>query len=454
LPPIPLSLPALRSALERPLFAEKSWRLSPQPWNLAEDAVEEIRLIGQACLAFHQALERLYLKSGSGDRILRNGDLKAPWVSEYLDAGKPQWLLDHGAAKAVKRSFPPVLRPDLIVSSDGFALTEMDSVPGGIGLTAFLEELYLGEGSNGIPAAFYASLASLCPERNDPSIALVISEESATYRPEMEWLAERLETTGQKLKVAHPNELEVRSEGVFLGDEKQDVLYRFWELFDHEEVTAMREIGSAVEQGLVKVSPPMRSFQEEKLSLGLFWHHRLEAYWRENLSGSECKLLQRIIPRTWILDPAEVPPGAILDGPTLGGKPISSWRDLASATKKERELVIKASGFHETAWGSRSVVIGSDASSEEWGNAIDHALTTFPNPIQVLQEFRKPARLRHDVYDDSGEIQSMEGRLRLSPYYFVKEGQAQLSGALATFCPADKKIIHGMKDGVLLPCVI
>jgi hypothetical protein len=48
----------------------------------------------------------------------------------------------------------------------------------------------------------------------------------------------------------------------------------------------------------------------------------------------------------------------------------------------------------------------------------------------------------------------MEGRLRLSPYYFVNEGHAQLSGALATFCPADKKIIHGMKDGVLLPCVI
>ena len=133
---------------------------------------------------------------------------------------------------------------------------------------------------------------------------------------------------------------------------------------------------------------------------------------------------------------------------------MGSWGDLAKASQKERELVVKASGFHETAWGSRSVVVGSDASGEEWGNAIDHALDTFPEPVQVLQEFRKPARLRHDVYEESGEILPMEGRLRLSPYYFVKEGQVQLSGALATFCPADKKIIHGMKDGVLLPCVI
>jgi hypothetical protein len=454
LPAIPLSLAALRSALERPLFAEKSWRLSPRPWSLPKDAVEEIRIIGQACLAFQQALERLYLKSRSGDRILRNEELKVPWVSDYLDSGKPQWLVDHGAAKALKGNFPSVLRPDLIVTPDGFALTEMDSVPGGIGLTAFLEELYFSECSNGIPAAFYASLASLCPERNDPSIALVISEESAIYRPEMEWLAERLGTAGQNLKVAHPNELEVRSDGVFLGDEKQDVLYRFWELFDYEEVAVMRDICSAVEQGLVKISPPMRTFQEEKLSLGLFWHKRLEGFWRENLSKPDFKLLCKIIPPTWILDPADLPPSAVLAGPTIGGAPMNSWGDLAQASRKERELVVKASGFHETAWGSRSVVVGSDASGDEWRKAIEHALATFPEPVQVLQEFRKPARLRHEVYEESGKTESMEGRLRLSPYYFVKNGEARLFGALATFCPADKKIIHGMKDGVLLPCVI
>jgi hypothetical protein len=28
----------------------------------------------------------------------------------------------------------------------------------------------------------------------------------------------------------------------------------------------------------------------------------------------------------------------------------------------------------------------------------------------------------------------------------------QLGGALATFCPPDKKIIHGMQDAALLPC--
>jgi hypothetical protein len=31
------------------------------------------------------------------------------------------------------------------------------------------------------------------------------------------------------------------------------------------------------------------------------------------------------------------------------------------------------------------------------------------------------------------------------------DGQPRLSGALATFCPPDKKIIHGMQDAALLP---
>jgi len=36
---------------------------------------------------------------------------------------------------------------------------------------------------------------------------------------------------------------------------------------------------------------------------------------------------------------------------------------------------------------------------------------------------------------------------------FLSAGQkVELNGILSTFCPADKKIIHGMRDAALLPC--
>jgi hypothetical protein len=52
----------------------------------------------------------------------------------------------------------------------------------------------------------------------------------------------------------------------------------------------------------------------------------------------------------------------------------------------------------------------------------------------------------------------MKGRARLCPYYFVAgEGdaaRAQLGGVLATICPPDKKIIHGMTEAVFAPCSV
>jgi len=107
-------------------------------------------------------------------------------------------------------------------------------------------------------------------------------------------------------------------------------------------------------------------------------------------------------------------------------------------------------------------VLGSDCSREEWQHAVEHAIELAPTNLHVLQAYKKPRRLEHPVFDrptstsEATEVavRLKPGRLRLCPYYFLIEGQPRLSGALATFCPPDKKIIHGMQDAALLPCRI
>ena len=135
---------------------------------------------------------------------------------------------------------------------------------------------------------------------------------------------------------------------------------------------------------------------------------------------------------------------------------LNDWRELAAASQKERDLIIKISGYHETAWGARSVVLGSDCSREEWQEGVEQALRLAPENLHVLQEYRKPKRVSHPVFTvrdgAPATAETKPGRLRLCPYYFVVGGQVRLSGALATFCPPDKKIIHGMVDAALLPC--
>jgi hypothetical protein len=478
-----LAYEKIRAALAaQPLFEAKSWQLSPSAWPLTAAQVAELTVIGSACFEFHQALETLYLRSAAGKNLLRNKPLLAPWVAEYLDRGKPPALVAHGRDARNRGRFPTVLRPDLLLTDEGFVLTELDSVPGGIGLTAFLNRLYGGTGPGAATAGgagrdeilgsddvairnFHAGLAALKPELRNPAIALVVSDEAATYRPEMEWLALQLQLLGKRVFCLRPEDIFPLENALFFdiegNPEKIDVLYRFFELFDLGNIRTQNFIFEAWAAGEVAIAPPMRPFQEEKLALALFHHHLLQDFWAEALGAKTLRLLRNLIPPSWIVDPAPLPPGAVLDGPRVGGRALSDWRDLAAASQKERDLIVKISGYHETAWGARSVVLGSDCSREEWQEGIERAIALAPTNLHVLQVYRKPRRVRHPVYrfEGAGEtagatpaVGEVDGRLRLCPYYFIVEGQPRLSGALATFCPPDKKIIHGMQDAALLPC--
>ena len=464
-----LSYPQVLEAFsDQSLFENKTWRYSPEAFPLTSAQVKQIEQIGQACYEFYKAQETLYLRSAEGKNLLRNRSLTAPWVAAYLDRGKPEALIRHARARALHGTMPMVIRPDLLVTEDGFAMTEIDSVPGGIGLTAFLNQLYapvhgealIGAGEQDMVAAFYDVLSGRVPHVTAPYIAILVSDEAATYRPEMEWLASQLRQQGRRVHVFHPDDVMPLGDDICVGidgdPQKVDVIYRFWELFDLANVSIAEFLLKAREAAHIRLTPPMRPFQEEKLNLALFHHHILEDYWKENLSRQSYKTLAKVIPQTWVMDPVELPPNAVLDAPLVGGKPMTDWSQLIEASQKERNLIIKISGFHESAWGARSVTLGSDSSRAEWESAIQQAITMADTSLHILQTYEKPKRLRHSVYQDDGSLYSMEGRMRLCPYYFVNESAkvAKLQGVLATLCPADKKIIHGMKDAALLPCFL
>jgi hypothetical protein len=118
-------------------------------------------------------------------------------------------------------------------------------------------------------------------------------------------------------------------------------------------------------------------------------------------------------------------------------------------------LVLKVSGFHETAWGSRGVFVGHDLPTAEWSARLRHALGNAAEQPWVMQQFREARRIEHPVFRDDGSVEVMQGRARICPYYFTDDaGLTQLGGGLATIVPTDKKKIHGMSDGVLVPCVV
>lgn len=188
--------------------------------------------------------------------------------------------------------------------------------------------------------------------------------------------------------------------------------------------------------------------------MGLLWNRRLRDFWRQELGTAFYEQLLRLTPTTWILDPTPLPPHGVI--PELN---LSDWAELKTLSQRERNLILKVSGFSPQAWGARGVFLGSDLSTADWSATVDHALRHFAQSPSILQRYQKPRRVPFQWVDlTQPSLIHQEGRVRLCPYYFVG-GQASpqravLGGVLATVCPVDKKIIHGMSDAIMAPCAV
>lgn len=433
------------------LFAGHEWRISPEPFLLDPKVAAELELLGRVLLQFYRSVNLLYRQSAEG---------KQPgWIAQLLDQGKPEKLIQLQRDPAFKHDLPRVIRPDILITEEGLSIIELDSVPGGIGLTAWLNQSYAA-------AAKDPALANAAPETQTPNpdviggstgmvrgfeaifndadhVHVVLSEEASTYRPEMEWMASQLP----------PGRFTVR-DTAFQDFKPGDAVYRFFELFDLAQVPNADAIFQQARQNTLRLTPPPKTIFEEKLLFALLWNRNLAGFWRRELGEGFFKRMLELVPYSWVIDPTPLPPHAAYPGLHL-----TDWQQLKTLSKRERELILKISGFSDQAWGSRGVYLGSDLSHEEWSAAVDKALAGFSHSPFLLQRYHKPKIVPARYFDFSTKLSvPMPGRVRLCPYYFVhgdaQSARPQLGGVLATICPADKKIIHGMKDAILAPCSV
>src|SRR5206468_8380724 len=257
------------------LFAEKEWLLSPDPFPIDKKFRVELEHLGHRLFVLQRACNQLYQLSVKG---------KQPaWIAQYLDAGKPRELIEFSRRKEIRDDLPRVIRPDLILTEKDYIIAEIDSVPGGIGLTGWLNQTYstfkdeIIGGVDGMLDGFRTVL----PNGGD----IVLSRESATYRPEMAWVAARL------------NQREAVAVGVDSGSarnftpagitdpgyswrvvpaenyEPQDGrdVYRFFELFDLPNIPGIEKTLGANAEGRISITPPIKPYIEEKMWFALFW---------------------------------------------------------------------------------------------------------------------------------------------------------------------------------------
>ena len=416
------------------LFAEKQWLISPDAFPIDKKFLRDLEQLGHRLFVFQRACNQLYQLSVKG---------KQPdWVARYLDAGKPKELIEFSRRTEIRDDLPRVIRPDLILTEEGYVIAEIDSVPGGIGLTGWLDQTYSTFDSEIIGGAdgMLDGFRTVLPNGGD----IVISQEAATYRPEMEWIAARLNQTSNF-------EHQTSQWRVMPAENYQPqdgcAVYRFFELFDLPNIPGIENTLRANAGGRITITPPIKPYLEEKMWFALFWLQPLREFWRRELGDKYFIKLQEVIPYSWLLDPTPLPQHAVI--PRLE---IHNWREAARFSQKDRDLLLKISGFSPLGWGSRGVALGSDLAHAEWEKRIEHALATFESSPTIMQRFHKGRLFEHRYWDpDSSELKTMKGRVRLCPYYFVESDRVKLRGALATIAPADKKFVHGMSDAILVP---
>ena len=426
--------------------------LGAEPFALSASHVERIQKLGAALPAFYRAANELYLRSD------------CDWVRAYLDIGKGDELIRHAAMKYQRGSLPGIIRPDILITDDGLMITELDSVPGGFGHLDCLSAGYEDAGWDliGSPRGIRDGFAAMLREASgtdDPVCAIVVSEESVDYRPEMAHIARELREIGFRAYSVQPRGVIFTEDGLFIEPDGErlrvDVIYRFFELFDLLNIPKSELVSYAARKKLVVVTPPYKHFLEEKMLMAMIHADALRDYWLRTLGEDYYSLLTDTIAPTWIMDNRPVPPHAEISGFLRRANPIRDWRVIAHGTQKERELVLKPSGFSPLAWGARGVKVGHDMPESEWAEAVEHALAGFDTSPYVLQPFGDTKLFRVSYFDGAcPEPREMDARVRLCPYYFVTGDQTRLGGILATACPKNKKLIHGMVDAVITPCRI
>lgn len=451
------------------------WVIAAEPAWLDADAHRLIRALGPALWRYVGALDLLYRES-LAERAPR-------WVARWLELGKPEALLQFGQMKRWRQQLPRVLRPDLLITEHGLGLCELDAIPGGVGFTAALNEAYRQSGfdilepeNQTMADAFWQLMVEEAQVNGyqgdtEPTVLVLVSDEAGDYRPEWQWLTGWLQQHRHKpIFTGHPKDLSLIRDRLVWTDPNTgheqpiDVVYRFYELFDLPNIPNSELIAFAARKRWVTLTPPYKPWLEEKLGLALLHHPLLAGWWRKALGEQAFAILREVVPPTWVMDPTPLPPHATVAGFSLDGAPIQDWLALGEASQRQRQLVLKPSGFSAEAWGSRGVVIGHDVSGEAWAEAIHNALQAYQSGTPwILQPYVKPITHSVNALVD-GVPEPRQVRTRICPYYLVNDAMAtesaeaqktlptwQPAGILATHCPADKKIIHGMGSAMLAP---
>ena len=401
-----------------------AWRLSPEPFWLSPETFGAIERSGPDLVTFYRALASLYQRSARGT---------APaFIADYLDRGKPEASFASARQNRFKSDIPGVIRPDLILTDGGFIASELDSVPGGMGFVGAMARAYCELGYDTVGGTFGMPRrrSRRCSRR--PAASSVRTRdrrfrrvEELSRRARLDGAAPSPSAASATCTSAGREEIVFTEEALFVRlpdgrEEKIDVLYRNFELFDLLNVPKWELMFYAARHNRVQTDAAAKAHLEEKSSFALL-HNPCSKRRGSKNSATSFARLRAIFPQTWVLDPRPLPPQAVVPGITAAGA-ADGLEAIGRARQERARLRRRSRPASPNSPGVRAACASPTTSARKIGrSALDRRrLASFDRTPWILQRFHKGKRVKVPYYDErSDDIAELDGRVRLCPYYFV-----------------------------------
>lgn len=371
--------------------------VGPQPLYLSSADGKEVERIGKDVVDFMRVADELYHSEVD--------------VKYLLDKGKPKIFQGAGQSRYL------FVRPDLLITNQGFSICEIETAPFGLALAELLNRAYRSAGFNtmvgdGVLSQFLV--------KNTPSNGTIAySQKTSSYAGQLEFLAKELLSGNGRLWQAEPADLALSRYNLNV--------YRGFYLHEYLSNLFVNSLVEGFLEGGGVVIPSLTPHMEEKALLALVWDKRWESFLNNQLGGAAFQHLKQVIPPTWVIGQEHFFAPGLPSG-------VSSSEGLAALSKAKRKFVLKKSGFGSGSSWAEGVIFLQEKSTER-ARVLLSVVCEDTQSLYVVQEFR-PSQERPMSYEkDYHTITQMQARIRLTPYFSMIAGdEGRLVAIKATGC--------------------
>jgi hypothetical protein len=183
--------------------------------------------------------------------------------------------------------------------------------------------------------------------------------------------------------------------------------------------------------------PSITPHLEEKAIMALIWDTRFEDFYKKQLGQATFDRLRNTIPKTWIIGQEQYFSQGL-------PRDINQTVDIAGLSRKDRQFVVKPSGFSKDASWAEGVNLIHEKSSEKAREILTNATNTTGN-LYIVQEFKQGQKRKMQYENVDGGLNNMDVRLRITPYYSTEDGK--LLTVKATGCE-NTDFIHASSSSI------